>query len=184
MKMAIDLSLKCQVEGCDRVYYCKGYCRAHYERIRYHGNTDRLKAERGEGYKQRGYNVVMIDGVTKPKHVWIAEKALGKELPKGAVVHHMDKNRSNNDPSNLVVCPDGGYHSILHKRMRAYEACGNANYLKCYCCGKYDDPKNIATSGSHHECKKISNREYHSKKKSLRDGRTPTIRHILEANKE
>ncbi len=189
--MAIDLNLKCQVEGCAKIYYCKGYCRMHYERVRYHGNTDRLKAERGTGYSQYGYNVVMINGISKPRHVLVAEKALGKELPKGVVVHHIDENRSNNDPRNLVVCPDRGYHQILHKRMRAYEAYGNANYLKCYCCGKYDAPENIVVSGTsksggsnHPECKKRRDREYHLRKKLERDGRAPTIRHILEMNKE
>jgi CRISPR/Cas system-associated exonuclease Cas4 (RecB family) len=47
-------------------------------------------------------------------HVAVAEAALGKKLPKGAVVHHVDLNPLNNDASNLVVCPSQSYHLLLH----------------------------------------------------------------------
>jgi HNH endonuclease len=52
-------------------------------------------------------------------HVLVAEKALGKPLPKGAIVHHVDGNTLNNAPSNLVICQDQAYHCLLHKRQRA-----------------------------------------------------------------
>jgi hypothetical protein len=61
-------------------------------------------------------------GEYKFEHVLIAEKALGKPLPKGAVVHHVDRDSMNNNtksPWNLVVCPDQAYHLLLHARVRA-----------------------------------------------------------------
>ncbi len=57
----------------------------------------------------------------KLQHVLIAEKALGRELPEGVVVHHHDKNRSNNSNQNLVICEDRAYHSLIHARMRSFE---------------------------------------------------------------
>jgi len=46
---------------------------------------------------------------------WIARKALGKSLPKGAIVHHIDGNPANNRNDNLLVC-NRSYHLLLHQR--------------------------------------------------------------------
>lgn len=54
-----------------------------------------------------------------------AERALGKPLPAGAVVHHADGSQSDDAP--LVICQDQGYHRFLHARMRVQQAGGNPN---------------------------------------------------------
>ncbi len=77
------------------------------------------------------------------EHVVIAERALGHALPPKAVVHHADGNPRNNVNANLVICPDQAYHLLLHTRMEALSACGNANWLKCEYCKQYDDPENM-----------------------------------------
>ena len=74
---------------------------------------------------------------------WIARRALGKKLPRGSEVHHIDKDPSNNSNDNLVLCQDKSYHKFLHQRANAYYACGNPNWRKCSFCGKHDDPKNL-----------------------------------------
>lgn len=85
-------------------------------------------------------------GSTKAEHIVIAEAAMGKTLPVGAEVHHVDENKANNAPSNLVICPDRAYHQLLHRRMRALEACGHADWRKCHRCGQYDKPENLHQS--------------------------------------
>ena len=80
------------------------------------------------------------------EHILICEKALGKPLPLGAEPHHVDGNRSNNSRGNLVLCQDHEYHMLLEQRIRAYHACGHANWLKCSFCKKYDDPSNMKVS--------------------------------------
>lgn len=141
--------LACQVIGCSRSYYCKGYCRIHYERMRNHGSTDSLIGGRGEGFLRKdGYRILRIKSghrtyINKLFHVQIVEKVLGKPLPRGAEVHHIDGNKSNNDKRNLIVCPDRSYHQLLHRRQRALESCGNADYLLCTTCGQYADPSNV-----------------------------------------
>lgn len=99
-----------------------------------------------------------------PHACLVAEKALGKYLPDKAMVHHINEIRDDDRPENLVVCEDSAYHMLLHRRQRALKACGHANWLKCYYCKKYDDPKNLIIkkngSGIHRECQNKARRKY------------------------
>ena len=99
-----------------------------------------------------GYYKVRHNGKQVREHVAVAEKALGRKLPTGALVHHMDLDKSNNAPMNLVICPNDAYHLLLHRRTRALNECGNANFLKCWICKTYDDPSMIVVNGknTHH----------------------------------
>lgn len=83
-------------------------------------------------------------GNTRRVHILMAERVLGRPLPDGVHVHHVNGNTKDNSPSNLVICQDSGYHKLLHRRTDALNACGNANWMKCGFCKKYDDPKNLS----------------------------------------
>jgi hypothetical protein len=54
------------------------------------------------------------------KHV--AVKALGKPLPLGAEVHHVNGDPTDNRPANLVICQDRDYHALLHRKAKEREA--------------------------------------------------------------
>jgi hypothetical protein len=71
------------------------------------------------------YRKKSVDG--KPQHIHRlrAERALGKPLPSGAEVHHVDGTRDEDGP--LVICQDKAYHKLLHARMRIKAAGGNPN---------------------------------------------------------
>ena len=45
----------------------------------------------------------------------IAEKKIGRKLKEGEVVHHIDKNRRNNQPENLMVLRSEADHNRIHK---------------------------------------------------------------------
>jgi len=61
------------------------------------------------------------------EHAVIAVSVLGKPLPKGAEIHHVDGKKHNNTRANLVICQDHAYHALLHVRARVLKAGGNPN---------------------------------------------------------
>lgn len=66
----------------------------------------------------RYFHARLENGFTgRAEHIIVAENALGKPLPKGAIVHHHDQDRSNNKNTNLVICENTSYHQIIHARM-------------------------------------------------------------------
>jgi hypothetical protein len=102
------------------------------------------------------------------EHILLAEKTLGKILPKKALVHHWNGYGKGN--KDLVICEDFAYHNLLHARERAYRETGHANYKKCYFCKEYDDPENLYLSpngrGNAHRICKIKNQQnYRIKRK-------------------
>lgn len=124
----------------------------------------------GEGYLRHGYVVISSDGIQRSEHVQIVERVLGRSLPKGAEIHHVNEKRNDNRNCNLVVCPSSAYHRLLHQRTRAYNACGHANWLKCKICKQYSAPDQIITrkdaGNFHRDCFNRYNREsYHRRKR-------------------
>ena len=71
----------------------------------------------GEHLNSHGYVLVTLgDGSRRYKHVLIAEKALGRKLKKGEVVHHVNGNKADNRNCNLLICTQS-YHQWLEGKM-------------------------------------------------------------------
>lgn len=62
---------------------------------------------------KRGYR--RFNGSNTPVHRWAAEKKLGRKLRNGEVVHHKDRNKQNNSPSNLHVFKNQIEHDKAHR---------------------------------------------------------------------
>lgn len=115
-------------------------------------NEGNMMFGRGTGrmLDKRGYVLAMAKGHPRAnrdgyvwEHVLVAERALGRHVASECPVHHADGNPANNDPHNLVVCPDQRYHKLLHQRASALAACGDASALKCDLCHSYDRQEEI-----------------------------------------
>ena len=106
----------------------------HYKRfMRYGDATKTTKAKDGEGHvRSDGNRVFTMNGKVEYEHLLLAQKALGRQIPKGVVVHHMNEiNHDNHTPFNLVICPDQAYHRLLHKRaneMKKHGRCLTVEY--------------------------------------------------------
>ena len=139
----------CTAIGCASMadHPVSGLCHMHYARVRRTGSTDTEKRLRGTGtITALGYVAIAKDGKKKQAHILIVEAALGHALPAGAEVHHVNEIRSDNTPTNLVVCPSRAYHKLLHQRQDALDACGNASHRKCPFCKEYSAPETMTHS--------------------------------------
>ncbi len=48
------------------------------------------------------------------EHILIAEKKYKRLIPKGQPIHHIDFDRTNNDPKNLYLCKNHSEHKNIH----------------------------------------------------------------------
>lgn len=157
----------CSIDGCSKSLVARGWCHAHYKKWQLHGDPTHgrtYERERGDGtINHSGYVAVTVGASKKMQHVLVAEAALGKPLPAGAIVHHVDRDRANNVPTNLVICPDQAYHKLLHMRMDAMDACGNPDFRKCVHCREYDSPEAMTKTGSNANGHRYYHKACHAK---------------------
>jgi hypothetical protein len=144
----------------------------------------RLKIKIGSGYI--GMRKIDHPGIRSggyvPEAKLVCEKALGKFLPIKAMPHHINGIKTDNTNQNLIICQDQAYHMMLHRRERAFRACGHAHWMRCPHCKKYDDPKNMYvfpnnTGATHRECvRKYDKKYYKQRKNNVVQKETTTIR--------
>lgn len=171
---SIILQMKtCSVPNCDAKTDARGLCRKHYQRWKAHGDPLYQRTFPGS-VSSYGYRVHSSKGRREFEHKLVVERALGHPLPPGAEIHHVNENKLDNRPENLVVCPNHAYHALLHVRSAALAATGNPNLRRCCICKGYDKPENLifyrsggGESGRHAQCQRdAANARYQRKKET------------------
>lgn len=107
--------------------YCgktKYICDAKIKRHKFHfcGNICKVKYWRGKNHSCyrdniKGYRKISIGGKRFKQHKLILENKIGRKLKKNEVTHHLDENKSNNNPSNLIVLTKSE-HRCIHNYLR------------------------------------------------------------------
>ena len=103
---------------------CSRACRAVVQRGPGGSNWKGGRIVRGDGYvlvwippEERDWHQHSLkNGAYMYEHILVAERAMGRCLRKGEVVHHANFDSSDNRNTNLVVC-DPVFHSYLHWEM-------------------------------------------------------------------
>ena len=101
------------------------YLKGHHLR----GDKAGPKSPRWKGGRQlssHGYVVLWTPDGRQYEHILQAEQVLGRKLrqispghPDNEVVHHIDGDKQNNSPANLLICTHS-YHVELHHRLEGH----------------------------------------------------------------
>ena len=127
-KAARRLPKICRHDGCKRSTEKGGYgyCGMHAQRVRRYGNPDYLTPLELWRKNNRAAQVSRIPEVKattyrklfgRHEHRVVAEALLGRPLRADEHVHHIDQNKHNNAPENLLVL-SASDHLALHAKLR------------------------------------------------------------------
>lgn len=114
------------------VYSLSGLCRRCWNKRRGKINGNQPEEERIANILKYHsvdlfhYHSIRVDGITMPEHRYIYEKATGKKVPEGWVIHHLNGLKGDNRFENLVAMPKGDHDSkalvnALKNRIRELE---------------------------------------------------------------
>ena len=81
------------------------------------------------------------------QHVLVVERLTGVRVVRPMEIHHVNGNSRDNRPENLVLCPNGNYHKLLHQRQKALDAGFPAHFRICKACHSLDDPAKMKRHG-------------------------------------
>ena len=116
--------LKCEDTNCEELTSSiHGFCTRHYKArwyLRSVGRTEKVeRTSKGKWKHTRtGYILIKVGRSMEYEHRILATKALGKPLPREAIVHHTSAPDDNYGFCKLVICPNQEYHMLLNSRMK------------------------------------------------------------------
>ena len=120
---------ECLIDGCtnDTSKGARGMCGMHAQRMRRHGDPsyitpEELRRKNNRDAQLRRKNDAKPETYRKlhgrHEHRVIAEQMLGRPLKSNEVVHHIDGNKHNNQPSNLQVMTQSAHVRMHLKEMQ------------------------------------------------------------------
>ena len=106
----------------------------HYQRLRKNGSPTKTKtAQKGEGtISKDGYRLVRAYGRQYPEHRLVMEQIIGRRLGPEEVVHHINGDRLDNRPENLMLFANQAEHIKHHMELGDYPQVKGGSYGKLH----------------------------------------------------
>lgn len=117
--------MKCKLKGCknkattnpyEKGLFCSAKCALANVKTKKHQINAGKKAALVIIAKYRGTGKGYIKEVLQHQHRVVMERVLNRKLKKGEIVHHIDGNKQNNNPKNLMVMTQSE-HIKLHLKQ-------------------------------------------------------------------
>lgn len=135
---------------CDEPHYAKDYCYLHYVRNHRHGDPRIRRTRSGETFTDGGYRRIYVDGCSVLEHRHLIEQKLGRTLEPDEIVHHRNRNTSDNTLENLELMKRGAHSSLHHEQGDfPYRPC-TYDQRPCLICGE-TPTKARSLCSRHHE---------------------------------
>lgn len=149
----MDSTLFCTVPGCERAKYARGFCTMHYARWYTTGSVGPAElriAPKGthNNVAPNGYVQMHVPGLARYVHVHTMEQHLGRKLLPGEIVHHIDRNRSNNQLSNLQLFASQKEHMQQHRRDTLRVLGLPLDFRQCAICKAWETPAKLVPHGN------------------------------------
>lgn len=101
--------VKCICPECGKIFYQYScYVKQGIKRCSKKCQGKFMSGKNCPSYKRgftwsNGYKMIVVDNKKVYEHRYVMEQKLGRKLLPGEEVHHIDGDKANNDPNNLMV---------------------------------------------------------------------------------
>lgn len=115
------LKHRCYLKRGHKHHFCSKQCEGEFRSL--HNTT---QSYQGGTILRNGYRYIRLNGVQKEEHRIVMEQIIGRPLHGNEIVHHINGNKLDNRPENLVIMTRSE-HMKLHAKplkKRACKRCG------------------------------------------------------------